>query len=73
MKALIIAKKNRIKRFLVEIHTDDLVKEIAILIGREKYSKAATVLLAKGRIEKEISEKDLKDTKADILLETGAL
>ena len=74
MKALVIIKKSRIKRFLVEIHTDSLVQEIAALIGRKRYSEAAAIALAKGRIEKEVSENDVKDIKADLLIEeSGAL
>ena len=74
MKALVITKKNRIKRFLVEIHTDSLVQEIAGLISKKRYSRAAAVVLQKGRIEKELSEKDAKDVKADLLIEeAGAL
>ena len=68
MKALVITKKNRVKRFLVEIHTDSLVQEIAALIGRKRYSEAVAAVLAKGRIEKEIAESDVKYVKADLLL-----
>ena len=74
MKALVITKKNRIKRFLVEIHTDSLVQEIAALISKKKYSKAAAVVLAKGRIEREVSKNDANDVKADLIIEeTGDL
>ena len=74
MKALVITKKNRIKRFLVEIHTDSLVQEIAGLISKKRYSQAAAVVLQKGRIERELSEKDAKNVRADLIIEeTGAL
>ena len=74
MKALVITKKNRTKRFLVEIHTDSLVQEIAALVSKKRYSEAAAIALAKGRIEKEVSENDVKDIKADLLIEeSGAL
>ena len=74
MKALVITKKNKTKRFLVEIHTDSLVQEIASLVSKKRYSQAAAVVLQKGRIEKELSENDAKNVKADLLIEeTGAL
>ena len=74
MKALVITKKNKIKRFLVEIHTDSLVQEIASLVSKKRYSQAAAVVLQKGRIEKELSENDAKNVKADLLIEeTGTL
>ncbi len=73
MKALVITKKNLIKRFLVEIHTDSLVQEIATLVGRKRYSEAAAIALAKGRLKREISEADVKDVKADLLIEESGV
>ena len=68
MKALVVTKKKRIKRFIVELHTNKLVEEVTILVAKKKYSEAAATALAKGRIEKEIAESDIKDVKADLLL-----
>ncbi len=73
MKALVITKKNSIKRFLVEIHTDSLVQEIAALISKKRYSRAAAVILAKGRIEKEVTGDDIKNVKADLIIEEGGI
>lgn len=74
MKAIVITRKNGTKRFLVEIQTDVLVQEIAALIGRKRYFEAATVTLAKGLIEREIVEDDIKNIKADLVIdEDGVL
>ena len=73
MKVLVITKKSRIKRFLIEIHTDSLVQEIARLVGRKRYSEAAAIALAKGRLEREISVADAKDIKADLLIEESGV
>ncbi len=69
MKALVVIKKNRIKRFLVELHTDKLVEEVAILVAKKKYSEAVALVLSKGRLEKEISEEDAKKVRADLIIE----
>ena len=66
MKVLVI--KGSTNRFLVALHTNRLVREIATLIGRKRYSQAAATALAKGRIEREVRESDIKDVKADLLL-----
>ena len=73
MKALVITKKKRIKRFLVEIQTDALVQEIATLISKKRYSRAAAVALAKGRIEREVAEDDIKTVKADLIIEENGV
>ena len=69
MKALVVIKKNGIKRFLVEIHTDKLVEEVAILVAKKKYSEAVAIVLAKGRVEKELSEDNAKKVRADLIIE----
>lgn len=74
MKALVVTKKNQAKRFLVEIQTDSLARELASLIARKRYVQAVKLILANGRIEKEVAESDVKDVKADILIEeSGAI
>jgi len=75
MRALIIRKKNKITRFLVELDTDALVEEVAVLVANGKSSEAVAVVIARGRIEKEISEGDAKKVKADIIIQEdgGAL
>lgn len=67
MKALVIKiKPNR--RYLVELHTDGLVQEIAILVAKKKHSEAVRMALSKGRIEREVTQEDITKVKADVLL-----
>ena len=68
MKVLVMAKKGPYNRFLVELHTNKLVGEIATLIAKKKYSQAAAVALAKGRIEREVAKDDSKKVKADLII-----
>ena len=73
MKVLIMTKKDPSNRFLVKLHTDRLVGEIAALIAKKRYSQAAAVALAKGRIEREVSVDDIKKVKADLIIEESAV
>ena len=69
MKALIVIKKNKITRFLVELDTDKLVEEVAVLVAKKKYSEAVAIVIARGRIEGEVSESNAKKVKADLIIE----
>lgn len=72
MKVVVVISKHVIKRrYLVELQGDVLVQEVAALIGRKEYSKAASVILDKGRIEREISKEELGDVDADLIIEGG--
>jgi len=68
MKVLVVTTKNPAKRFLVELHTDRLVREVAILVGKRRHSEAIKTILAKGRIEREVTDNELKTVKADLIL-----
>ena len=67
MKVLIVKTKLQ-KRFLIELHTDKLVGEVATLVAKKKYSLAIKTVLSKGRLEKELGENDPKNIKADLVL-----
>ena len=68
MKVLIVIKRSPVHRFLIELHTNKLVQEVATLIGRRQNSQAIATALAKGRFERELSERDLQSVKADLIL-----
>ena len=71
MKIIIVRRS--LKRFLVEINTNQLVKEVAVLVARRKNPEAVAAIMAKGRIEREITDSDLKNVTADVILtENGA-
>ena len=67
MKVIVVKVKPR-KRFLVELHTDKLVDEVATLVSKKKYFKAAAIALTKGRVEKEVAD-NVKNVKADLIIE----
>ena len=68
MKVLVVIKSSPSQRFLLELHTKQLVEEVARLLSRRKHSLAIATALSKGRFEKEISERELSDTKADLII-----
>jgi len=68
MKVLVVIKRSPSKRFLVELHTNKLVKEVARLVGKRKNSQAIMTALSKGRFEREVTDTDLPKVKADIIL-----
>ena len=68
MKVLIVIKRSPPQRFLVELHTNKLVKEVAQLLARRRNSQAIATTLAKGRFDREIHENEAHKIKADIIL-----
>ena len=68
MKALIVIKRSPTQRFLVELHTDNLVKEISRLVARRKNSLAIVTALAKGKLGREVYEHEVHKIKADVVL-----
>lgn len=68
MKVLIVIKRSPVQRFLVELHTNKLVKEVATLLAKRRNSQAITTTLAKGRFDREIPENEAHKIKADIIL-----
>jgi len=68
MKVICVIRRSPAQRFLVELHTNKLVKEVSTLVAKRRNSQAIATALAKGRFEKEIIEKDLPNVKADLIL-----
>jgi len=68
MKVLVVIKRNPTQRFLVELHTNKLVKEVATLLARRRNSQAIAATLAMGRFDREIPENEAGKIKADIIL-----
>ncbi len=68
MKVLIVIKRSPAQRFLVELHTNKLVKEVSTLLARRRNSQAIATTLAKGRFDREIPENEDGKIKADIIL-----
>jgi hypothetical protein len=67
MKVICVIRRSPAKRFLVELHTNKLVKEVSDLVAKRRNSKAIVTALSKGRFEKEIKEGET-GVKADIIL-----
>ena len=73
MKVLICCAKQPVRRYLINLLTDNLITEIRDLINDEQHSKAIITALSKGLLEKEVSEEELCRVEADLILtETNA-
>lgn len=68
MKILVVIRRSPAQRFLVELHSDKLVKEVTALIRRRRNSKAIITALSKGRLERQVADEELPNVKADIIL-----
>ena len=68
MKVLIVIRRSPAQRFLVELHTNKLVKEVSALLAKRKNSQAIATTLAKGRFDREVYENEANTVKADIIL-----
>ncbi len=68
MKILVVIRRSPAQRFLVELHTNRLVKEVSTLLARRRNSQAIATILAKGRFDGEIHENEAGKIKADIIL-----
>lgn len=67
MRILIITTEKPEKRFLVKLHTDELIDEVKNLINSKKNSRAITSALKKGRVEREVAH-DECGVRADLIL-----
>ena len=68
MKVLVVIKRSPAQRFLVELHTNKLVKEVSALLAKKRNSQAMATTLAKGRFDREVYENEAQKVKADIIL-----
>ena len=68
MKVLVVIRKSPAQRFLVELHTDSLIKEVSNLMAKRRNSQAIAAVLAKGRFDREVHESEAHDVIADMIL-----
>jgi len=68
MKVLIVIERSPAQRYLVRLHTDELIREVTDLIKRKRHSRAIMSVLSKGRFEKEVQYHEIPNLKADLIL-----
>jgi len=68
MRVLVVIRRSPAQRFLVELHTNKLVKEVSALVAKHRNSQAIVTALAKGRFGREVYENEAQKVKADIIL-----
>ena len=68
MRVLVVIRRSPAQRFLVELHTNKLVREVSALVAKHRNSQAIVTALAKGRFDREVYESEAQKVKADIIL-----
>ena len=68
MDVLIVISKEPAQKFLVNLHTEKLKKEVKCLVNDRKHTQAIVTALTKGRFEREVDNKDLQNLRADLIL-----
>lgn len=71
MKVVVTLKKGN-KRFLVDVQRNALFEELLFLVRKKQYAKAASVVLAKGDVERELTKDEVNKVGASLLLEGGS-
>ena len=61
-------RRSPAQRFLVELHTNKLVREVSALVAKHRNSQAIVTALAKGRFDREVYENEAHEVKADVIL-----
>lgn len=68
MKILIVVEHSPKHRFLVDLRTKKLAKEVKSLVDRKRRSQAIVTALSKGRFEREVADNELPLVEADLIL-----
>lgn len=68
MKVLIVIEHSPKQRFLVNLHTKELVREVKNLIDTKRRSHAIMAALSRGRVEREVGYNELPAIEADLIL-----
>lgn len=72
MRVLIVTAKKPRQRFLVKLHTDELINEVKSLINKRKHSQAMVYALSNGKVEKHLTQHEIYHTGAELILTEDA-
>lgn len=68
MKTLVVIRNSPVQRFLVDLPTNKLVKEVSTLVAKRRNSQAIVTALTKGRFDREIPEDEAASIEAEMIL-----
>ena len=68
MRVLLVFNKGPVQKYLVKLHTEDMIKEIRALINKDRHSDAMEVALSKGMFEMAVSNDSPSSLDADLIL-----
>ena len=73
MKVLIYCAKIPTRRYLINLLSNSLITEVTNLVNNKQHSQAVVTAFSKGSFEGEVSDEDLSNIDADLILsETNA-
>ena len=68
VRVLITVRRSPAQKYLVNLYTKALIREVRDLINQRKHSQAITTIFAKGIFERKVREEELRTIKADLML-----
>ncbi len=68
MRVLVVIKKSPAERYLIQLLSNTLIKEVKSLIDTKQHSQAVVTVLKKGIFERDVSHEELHSVAADVIL-----
>ena len=68
MRVIVNIRKSPPQRYLVQLLTKSIIKEVRDLINNKKHSLAVMTVFSKGVLERIIADDDLHSVSADLIL-----
>ena len=68
MRILITLRRNRTRRYLINLVTKSLISKVRNLIGDQEYSKAVDLVYSEGMLVREVLDEDIPALEADLIL-----
>ncbi|MDD5495532.1 MAG: hypothetical protein PHP46_00350 [Candidatus Omnitrophica bacterium] len=72
MRVLLILKNSPAQRYVVNLYTKSLIREVKDLINRRRLEQAMEMIVKKGNFEGMISDTELPTLEADLILSKTA-
>ena len=68
MRILITLRRNRTRRYLINLVTKSLISKVRNLIGDQEYSKAVDLVYSEGILVREVLNEEFPALEADLML-----
>ena len=68
MRVLIVLKNSPIKRYLVHLYTEALIREVRELVNSRRHGQAMVAALSKGSFQRTVTDDEVHAVEADLIL-----